>query len=287
MVYPELLVSGILLGGIYALMAGGLNLIFGVMRVINFAHGEFLAIGALSTVSIVTGLKLPFVAAIIVVPIGMALLGLLMQTLVIRRVVEGPMIMSLLATYAVSTILVNVSILIWGGGFQGLPGVLSGSFNVGGVNVPLARFVAFAVATTVSLAVWWGLRTMRLGKAIRSVSQAPELATITGISVNQIRNITFMLGAAMAGLAGVLIAPTFAADPQLGVRFVIKAFAVIIIGGMGSYTGALVAAFGLGIIEVFGGYWFGQIIGTALIYVTMLLVLLLRPSGLFGVGVKA
>ena len=282
----ELLVGGILLGGLYALMAGGLNLIFGVMRVVNLAHGEFLAIGALTTVTLVAGFAMPFWVALVVVPLGAALLGLVLQAFVIRRLVDAPLIMSLLATYAVSTILVNGAILVWGGGYRGLPGVLAGSVNLLGVNVSQSRLVAFAVALGTSLAVWWFLRATRTGRAIRSVAQAPELAVISGISVERVRNITFALGSAMAGLAGVLLAPTFASDAQLGSRFLIKAFAVIIVGGMGSYPGAILAALLLGILEVFGGYAFGQVIGAALLYLVMLVVLLVRPRGLLGVGVR-
>ncbi len=282
----ELLVGGILLGGLYALMAGGLNLIFGVMRVVNFAHGEFLAIGALCTVSLVAGFSLPFWAALVIVPIGAGLVGLLLQMFVIRRLVDAPLIMSLLATYAISTILVNGAILIWGGGYRGLPGVLAGSVNLAGVDVSQSRLVAFAVALGTSLAVWWFLRATRTGRAIRSVAQASELAIISGISVERVRNIAFALGSAMAGLAGVLLAPTFASDAQLGSRFLIKAFAVIIVGGMGSYPGAILAAMLLGVIEVFGGYWFGQVIGAALLYLIMLGMLLARPRGLLGIGVR-
>jgi branched-chain amino acid transport system permease protein len=209
-----------------------------------------------------------------------------MQVLVIRRLADGPMIMSLLATFAISTILVNVAILIWGGGYQGLPGVLAGSVRVLGLDLSISRLVAFATAMAATLGVWWFLNATRFGRAIRSVSQAPELAVISGISIDTVRNVTFALGAAMAGLAGVLLAPTFASDPQLGARFGIKAFAVIIVGGMGSYPGAMLAAILLGILEVFGGYWFGQVVGSALLFLVMLLVLLVRPRGLLGIGVR-
>jgi branched-chain amino acid transport system permease protein len=282
----ELLVAGILLGGLYALMACGLNLVFGVMRVINFAHGDLIAVGALTTVSIVAGLKLPYAVALVLAPLLAAALGLAMEVLVIRRLADGPMIMSLLATFAISTILVNVLILIWGGGYQGLPGVLGGSVHVLGLDVSVSRLVAFAAAMAATLGVWWFLNATRFGRAIRSVSQAPELAVISGISIDMVRNVTFALGAAMAGLAGVLLAPTFASDPQLGARFGIKAFAVIIVGGMGSYPGAMLAAILLGVLEVFGGYWFGQVVGSALLFVAMLLVLLVRPRGLLGIGVR-
>ena len=286
MPFTELLIGGLLLGGLYALMACGLNLIFGVMRVINFAHGELMAIGALSTVSLVAGYAFPFWVALLLVPVLTAAIGLVIHHVVLRRLTGAPMIMSLLATYAISTILVNIAILVWGGGYRGLPGVLAGSVQLLGVNVSISRLVAFLVALGVSLAVWWMLEKTRFGRAVRSVSQAPELAEISGISIERVRNATFALGAAMAGLAGVLISPTFASDPQLGVRFLIKAFAVIIVGGMGSYPGAILAALLLGVIEVVGGYFTGAVIGSALLFLLMLAVLLVRPRGLLGVGAR-
>jgi len=283
----ELLVAGILLGGLYALMACGLNLVFGVMRVINFAHGDLLAVGALTAVSLVAGMHMPYLAALILVPLMTAAIGLLMQYAVIRHIIDGPPIMSLLATFALSTIVVNISLLIWGGGFHGLSTVLGGSIPLLGMDVPLARLVSFLVAMAATLGVWWFLRSTRFGKAIRSVSQAPELAVISGISINQVRNVTFALGAAMAGLAGVLLAPTFASDAQLGARFGIKAFAVIIVGGMGSYPGAMAAALLMGVLEVFAGYLYGQVLGAATVFLAMLVVLVVRPRGLFGIGARA
>lgn len=286
MPFTELLISGLLLGGLYALMACGLNLIFGVMRVINFAHGEFMAIGALTTVSLVGGAKLPYVVALIVAPLLVAAIGFMMQRLVLQRLADAPMIMSLLATYAISTILVNIAILVWGGGYRGLPGVMEGSVRLLGVDVSVSRLVAFVVALGVSLGVWWVLEKTRFGRAVRTVSQAPELAEISGISIERVRNAAFAIGAAMAGLAGVLLAPTIASDPQLGVRFLIKAFAVIIVGGMGSYPGAVIAALLLGVVEVMGSYAAGPVIGSALLYLLMLVVLLVRPRGLLGVGAR-
>jgi branched-chain amino acid transport system permease protein len=287
MPFTELIIAGVLLGGLYALMACGLNLVFGVMRVINFAHGDLMAVGALTTVSLVAGLKFPYLVALVAAPLLCAAIGLAMQWLVIRRISEAPMIMSLLATFALSTIVVNLAILIWGGAPRGLPTVLSGSVGVLGQDIPLSRLVSFAVAMAATLGVWWFLQSTRLGKAIRSVSQAPELAVICGISIDQVRYVTFALGAGMAGLAGVLLAPTFASDPQLGARFGIKAFAVIIVGGMGSYPGAMLAALFMGILEVFSGYAYGQVLGSATVFFAMLVVLVVRPRGLFGVGARA
>lgn len=282
----ELLVGGILLGGVYALMACGLNLIFGVMRVINFAHGDVLAVAALATVSIVVGFKFPFWVALVVVPLVSAAFGVLIYVVILRRIEGAPLIMSLLATYALSTIVVNVAILIWGGGYSGLPGVLGGAVRMFGINVSISRLVSFACALGVSVVVWWVLEYTRFGRAVRSVSQAPELAVISGISIEQVRVATFALGTAMAGLAGVLVAPAFAIDPQLGSRFIIKAFAVIIVGGMGSYPGAILASLLLGVIEVVGSYLSGAVLGSAYLFLLMLAVLLIRPRGLLGAGLR-
>jgi len=282
----ELLVGGILLGGVYALMACGLNLIFGVMRVINFAHGDVLAVAALATVSIVVGLKFPFWVALVMVPLVSAAFGVLIYVVILRRIEGTPLIMSLLATYALSTIVVNVAILIWGGGYSGLPGVLGGAVQIFGIHVSISRLVSFACALGVSIAVWWVLERTRFGRAVRSVSQAPELAVISGISIEQVRVATFALGTAMAGLAGVLVAPAFAIDPQLGSRFIIKAFAVIIVGGMGSYPGAILASLLLGVIEVVGSYLSGAVLGSAYLFLLMLAVLLVRPRGLLGAGIR-
>jgi branched-chain amino acid transport system permease protein len=155
-----------------------------------------------------------------------------------------------------------------------------------GVNVSISRLVSFACALGVSFAVWWTLEFTRFGRAVRSVSQAPELAVISGISIERVRVATFALGTAMAGLAGVLVAPAFAIDPQLGSRFIIKAFAVIIVGGMGSYPGAILAALLLGVIEVVGSYLSGAVLGSAYLYLLMLGVLLIRPRGLLGAGIR-
>ena len=285
--FLELLLNGILLGGVYALMACGLNLIFGVMRVINFAHGEFLTLGALATFSLCVTFKLPFWVALLVVPVIMAGFGYLMQVTLIARVINAPMIMSLLLTYALSTVLVNLGLYVYGGGFKGIPGLLTGSVKFAGVGLSEARLVAFAVAIGVSLAVLMFLRKSLFGKAIRAVSQEPEIAAISGISVTAVRNATFALGAAMAGLAGVLLAPIYAADPQMGSRFLIKVFAVVVVGGMGSYGGAIAGALLLGLVEVMGGYSLGQMAGSAAVYLVMIAVLLVRPRGLFGVGVRA
>ena len=283
----ELVANGILLGGLYALIACGLNLIFGVMRVINFAHGEFVALGALLAFSLVVGFQLPYWLAILVVPMIAGIAGFGLQALLLHRIVGGPMINSLLMTYALSIVLVNIGILIWGGGFKGLPTVGGSSVHVLGLDLSESRLLAFAIAMAASVGVYLFLKLTMFGKAVRAVSEEPEVATVCAIPATLVRNVTFAVGAAMAGLGGVLIAPIFAVDPQMGARFIIKAFAVIVIGGLGSYAGAALTAIALGVIEVVSGYHLGQVAGTAMLYLLMILFLIFRPSGLFAVKVRA
>ena len=281
----EFLIGGILLGGVYALMACGLNLIFGVMRVINFAHGDILAVAALSTVSIVVGFKLPFWLAVVVVPLGCALLGVLIHLLVLRRIEGAPMIMSLLATYALSTIIVNVAILIWGGGYSGLPGVLSGSIRLLGVNVSVSRLVSFACAISVSLAVWWLLQFTRFGRAIRSASQAPELASISGIAVDQVRLATFALVPAWPDLPACWsrrLSPSIPSSAPASSSRRSQS-------SSSAAWAAIPAPFWLrccsASIEVVGSYFAGAVIGSAFLFLLMLGVLG-RPRGLLGAGVR-
>jgi branched-chain amino acid transport system permease protein len=268
-------------------MACGLNLIFGVMRVINFAHGEFLAFGALLAVSLVIGAGVPFLLALVLVAVALGLFGAILQATLIERVVDGPPIMSLLLTYSASTVFVNAGLLIWGGGYQGMPGVLSGFVGIAGFSLSRARVAAFLIAFALTALVYLFLTRTMVGKAVRAVSEQPEIATVSGIAAAQIRYLTFALGGMMAGAAGVLMAPMFASDPQMGARFVIKAFTVIIVGGMGSYVGAFVGALAIGVVEVAGGYLLGQTFATALLYLLMIGFLLFRPAGLLGVKVRA
>ena len=167
----ELLLNGILLGGIYALMACGLNLVFGVMRVINFAHGEFLAFGALATFSLCVTLGLPYWTALILVPIALALFGYALQVTLIARVVNAPMIMSMLLTYAVSTVMVNIGLCLYGGGFKGIPGLLGGSIEVLGARLSQARLVAFAVAIGASLGILLFLKKSLFGRSEEHTSE--------------------------------------------------------------------------------------------------------------------
>lgn len=282
MLAVELIVSGLLLGGIYALLAVGLNLIFGVMRVVNFAHGELLMLGAMATawLSLVHGVH-PFIG-LVGVSIVIYLFGDVVQRLLIERLVEGPPVMSLLATFGLSILLVNLGLLIWGGSFLSLPGFLTGTVVIGELVLPHGRLVPFVIAMTLTFGVYLFLKKHSLGKAMRAVSQRAEMAEVCGIDAAKVRRFTFAVGSAMAAVAGALLVPIFAVDFQMGERFVLKAFSIVIIGGLGSYSGAFIGALLVGIVEVAGGYVTSASSAEAMIYALMIAVLLVRPQGLLG-----
>jgi len=278
-----LLINGLLAGALYALLAGGLNLIFGVMRVINIAHAEFMLVGAFGAYVLfnVFGLH-PLLSLLIIVP-SIFVVGYYFQRVLIERVVDRPMLTSLLATYGVSIILINVGLLIFSADFKSVP-VLQGSFLIGDLAISKPRSVAGLVSLVLTVGVYLFLERTRLGKAVRAVSEHAQVAQICGIDVRQIRMLTFGMAAAMAGAAGVMLSIIYSFWPGSGVDFIQKCFAIIIIGGMGNFVGALYGGILLGVVESFVGGFVSSQWAEAMAYLLLVTVLLIRPTGLKGVA---
>jgi branched-chain amino acid transport system permease protein len=279
----QFLINGLLAGALYALLAGGLNLIFGVMRVINIAHAEFMLVGAFGAYVLfnVFGLH-PLLSLLIIVP-AIFVVGYYFQRVLIERVVDRPMLTSLLATYGVSIILINVGLLIFSSDFKSVP-VLQGSFLIGDLPVSKPRAVAGLISLLLTVGVYLFLERTRLGKAVRAVSEHAQVAQICGIDVRQIRMLTFGMAAAMAGAAGVMMSIIYSFWPGSGVDFIQKAFAIIIIGGMGNFVGALYGGILLGVVESFVGGFVSTQWAEAMAYLLLVTVLLIRPTGLKGVA---
>jgi branched-chain amino acid transport system permease protein len=276
-------VSGILLGGVYALLAGGLNLIFGVMRVINLAHGELLMLGAYTTFWLfVRGGLNPILSLLITMPL-LFLLGAVAQRYLVGRVVRRPLLVSLLMTFGISLFLSGLAQQLWTNDFRSVP-YLSGSIDPFGLGLALSRprLVAFAVALALTGATYAFLRWGRWGRALRATSQNPDAALVCGVDVDRARLIAFALGASLAGAAGTLAAFMYSVFPQMGQTFMLKAFAVIVLGGLGSFPGAFLGALLLGLVEAYAAYFTTTQIAEAVVYLLLVLALLLRPSGLFG-----
>ncbi|MDH3514804.1 MAG: branched-chain amino acid ABC transporter permease [Gammaproteobacteria bacterium] len=279
----QILINGLLAGALYALLAGGLNLIFGVMRVINVAHAEFMLIGAFGAYVLFNVFDLhPLYSLLIIVP-AIFVVGYYFQRVLIERVVGRPMLTSLLATYGVSIILINVGLLIFSSDFKSVP-VLQGSFLVGDLAISKPRATAGLVSLLLTVCVFLFLERTRLGKAVRAVSEHAQVAQICGIDVRQIRMLTFGLAAAMAGAAGVMLSIIYSFWPGSGIDFIQKCFAIIIIGGMGNFVGALYGGILLGVVESFVGGFISTQWAEAVAYLLLVTVLLIRPTGLKGVA---
>ncbi|MBA2528388.1 MAG: branched-chain amino acid ABC transporter permease [Euzebyales bacterium] len=278
---PQALINGILLGGVYALVAAGLSLIFGVMRVINFAHGEFLMLGGMLTYWLFALFAVnPLLSLAIVMP-AFLLLGAATQRALIARITGAPPMMSLLLTFGLSYFLIGVSQAAFGNIFRSVP-FLPGSWRLLGVVFPKTRAIAFFAAAVVATAVFAFLRYTRSGKAIRATSQHPEVAMACGVDIAKVRRHAFALGVAMAALAGSLLVTITAMHPQAGTAYILKAFAIVVLGGLGSFLGALAGGLILGLTEVLGSLYISSAVGQASAYLVLLVVLLTRPGGLAG-----
>lgn len=279
----QLLIGGLLAGALYALLACGLNLIFGVMRVINLAHAELMLVGAFSAYVLfnIFGLH-PLLSLLIIIP-AIFVLGWYFQLVLIERVVERPMLTSLLATYAVSIILINIGLLIFSADFKSVP-VLQGSFLIGEIAISKPRLTAGLISLAMTVGVYLFLERTRLGKAVRAVSEHAQVAQICGIDVRRIRMLTFGMAAAMAGAAGVMLSVIYSFWPGSGADFIQKCFAIIIIGGMGNFVGAFYGGILLGVVEAFVGVFFSTQWAEAMAYLLLVTVLLIRPTGLKGVA---
>jgi branched-chain amino acid transport system permease protein len=279
----QVILSGLLLGGVYALFAAGLNMIFGVMRVINLGHGEIMMLGAYITFFLFDGAGLNPLLSIPLVAVAMFALGYALQFALVERVVNQPLLSSLLLTFGLSTLMMGVALNLWTSNYRSVAWEpLTGSWSIGSLSFSKSRVVAFAIALVVTGAMYLFLKRSTYGKAIRATSQHPGVAQICGIDVRRVRLVTFGLGSAMAAISGTLISMIFTISPEMGRMFIGKAFAIIVLGGLGSFAGAFIGALALGTSETLAAYWTDTQLAEAVAYAVLLIVLLVKPSGLFG-----
>jgi branched-chain amino acid transport system permease protein len=277
----QVVVSGILSGGLYAMVALGLALIFGVMRVINIAHGPLLMLGAYATFFLHSQLGMnPFLT----VPFSMAALfvvGMVLQRALVFRVVDAPELSSLLLTFGISIALVNLAQLAFTSDLRAVE-YITGSWLVGGLALSKSRVIAFVFAAGVTALAFVFLQRTRLGKAIRATSQSREVAMVCGVDVGRIHMITFGLASALAAAGGSLLAVIVAIQPEMGQVWTFKSFLVIVLGGAGNYPGALLGGMLLGLVEQLASLFLTTQLSEVVAYVLLVLVLLVRPTGLLG-----
>ncbi|MDT3679679.1 MAG: branched-chain amino acid ABC transporter permease [Burkholderiaceae bacterium] len=279
------LLNSLEIGLLLFVIAVGLNIVFGVLNVINFAHGGLYMLGAYFTYSVVAYLGLPFWPALALAPLAVAVIAVLIERVVLRQVYGRDVSDSLLVTFALLLVIDDAVRVAWGSGIHVVapPPSLRGTIDVLGITYPVYSFFVMGAALVAMFALWLFFVRTRAGRIVRAAAIDRRMAEGIGIDVPRVITGVFALGAWMAGAAGVIAAPIRAIAPGMGDRVIIDAFIVVVIGGLGSFPGTLLGALVLGLIYGFGGRYLPQV-NLVLPYLGMALVLLLRPRGLMGKG---
>jgi branched-chain amino acid transport system permease protein len=276
------LVTGIALGAVYALLAMGLSLIFGMLTVVNFAHGAFFMVGAFLGVYFY-GLTGSFVVALVFTPLAVGAIGLVVERFLVRPLYGRGIDYPLLLTFGLSYVMIDAMRVVFG--IEGLPtsvpAGLRGSVDFGVGMFPLYRLFLIGAAAVVILALWLFIEKTRYGLIIRAGSRDPEIVRVLGVDVSRVWLMVFGIGTAIAGLSGILAAPTRAVNPEMGIPILAESFVVTVVGGMGSLPGAVMAGLLVGVVFSMTSL-FAPDLADLSIFVLMAVVLLVRPQGFFG-----
>ena len=280
--FAQLVLSGILVGSVYALMSMGLTLIFGVLRIVNFAHGEFLMIAMYGAWAFthLFGLN-PYFATVAIVP-AMFLFGAVVYRLIINPALDKPHLVVVFATMALSIFLQNTALMMMTADLRDIPPIFNRSIVVGAIHLKVELLLGFLITLLCTFALQWMIKWTYLGKAIRATVQDGEAAMLMGIPVPRIFLITFSVGSALVGLAACVMMPLFSVFPSVGLNFVLIAFVIVVLGGMGSIEGALLGGICVGVVQSLSGYYVAPAFGQMFFFILFLLVMIFRPNGLLG-----
>ncbi|MFG1675832.1 branched-chain amino acid ABC transporter permease [Micromonospora sp. NPDC049282] len=278
--------NGLVGGAFYALLALGLAVIFGMLRVVNFAHGAFYMLGAFGAYVLLAEAGVPFWAALVIMPLALGLLGMALERAVIHRLTRLDPLYNFLLTFGLTLILQDLVKSRYGvqSSPYATPAELSGTVDFGLFDFPTYRVFILSFTVLLCVVVWWVLGRTRIGMVVRAATERPELTRAFGIDVGKWVTPVFGFGIALAGLAGVLAAPMRAVNPLMGADLIIVVFAVVVIGGLGSIFGSVAAGFGIGLIQAWGEAYLSDypLVSQTVVFVVMAAVLLWRPAGLFG-----
>lgn len=284
--FLQVVANGLLLGALFAIVSVGLTLIFGIVKVVNFAHGEFLMVGMYLTYLLTSRLGIhPFVTVIAVVPL-LFLLGALTQRFLIQPLMSArDDHIQIFATVGLSTALINLALLIFGADIANTPASgLRMPLQLGPVRVLTGQLAIFAVSVLLVVGLQRFLNQTQTGRAIRAVAQNRAAAQLMGINVNRIYILTFGIGAACVGVAAALIAPLYPTSPNIGTYFVLTAFVTVVLGGLGSISGAFFGSLIIGLIDSLSGFYLSSDLREVAVFGVFLVILILKPSGLFSGG---
>ncbi len=277
------LLLGLINGSFYALLSLGLAVIFGMLNIINFAHGALYMMGAFTAYLLLQYLGLNYWVALVVVPIVIGALGIVIERLFLQHVRKLDHLYGLILTFGLALIIEGLFRNYYGSSGQpyAIPEALQGGRNLGFMFLPNYRAWVIVFSLVVCMATWFAIERTRLGSYLRAATENPTLVRAFGINVPRMVTLTYGFGVGLAALAGVMAAPIYNVSPQMGSDLIIVVFAVVVIGGMGSIMGAIITGFVLGIVEGLTKVFFPEASSTV-IFVIMVLVLLVRPAGLFG-----
>jgi branched-chain amino acid transport system permease protein len=275
--------NGLVSGSFYALLSLGLAIIFGMLRVINFAHGAFYMLGAFGAYVLLQQTGIGFWPALLLVPCGIALLGMLLERTLVRRLYNVDPLYNFLLTFGVALFLQDALRLRFGiqGQPYAIPSELAGAATLGPIVYPTYRLFIILFAIVLCVAVWYVVERTRIGMVIRAATERPDLTRALGVNVDRWVTPVFGFGVGLAALCGVLAAPMRNVSPLMGAELIIAIFAVVVIGGIGSILGAVMAGFLVGVLSALGAVFYPPLANT-LLFILMALVLLVRPAGLFG-----
>lgn len=277
------IVNGLLIGFMYSLIAIGLTLIWGVMNIVNFAHGDFLMIGMFTSFWLYTLYGLDPLFSIPIVTVLLFILGLLIYRFIVSKVMRGPMLAQLVVTFGVSIFLANLAVFLWTPDFRLIEKpLLSGTWDIGDVKLSIPKFVASIGSVIASLFLFLFLKKTKTGKAILATEMDREAALLMGINTDRINSISFALGAALVGVAGAFLSTYYYIYPQVGGTFGLIAFCVVALGGFGSIEGAFIAGIMVGIAQTLGGFFYDPAYKYAIVFLIYLITVWIKPEGLLG-----
>jgi branched-chain amino acid transport system permease protein len=282
-IVAQVFINGLLLGGIYALVSIGLTLIFGVVRVINFAQGEYLMLGIYGTFWLfdLFGVD-PYISFLLITPL-VFIFGLLTQKMIIRPLLSAPPSALIFATFGLSIVLQNGALLAW----KSDPRSIQTSFSsavllLGGLAINTPRLVIFIATVAIVIGLYFFLNRTYWGKALTAVAQDRIAAQLMGVDIDKVYLLAFGIGVALEGLAGALLLPIYSAEPTIGTNFCIIAFVVVVLGGMGNVFGAFLAGLIIGFVEAFSGFFISPQLQGAVYFLIFVVFLIIRPQGLMG-----
>jgi branched-chain amino acid transport system permease protein len=275
------LAIGVLTGILYVLVALGLTLIYGILHIVNFAHGEIYMLGAMAVFYFQTVARLPLVATLLLILLLSALFGLLVERAFFRSL-RGQWLQLVVASVGISLVIQSIGWIAFGIQEKNVPSLFPGVVEVLGVRLPRERLLAAAVGLVLVAALYLLVYRTRVGLAMRAIEEDEETARMLGVDSDRVAGFAVALGFVLAALAGAFVAPIYSLSPGMGLEVILMSFLIIIVGGLGSITGTVLAGVLIGVIQAVGGVLFGAEAAYGLVFVVMIAVLVVRPAGLLG-----